>query len=374
MFQFLSSNSSGENLKAVVDQLVAAISQPEMKLVMFFTSKKYDIRQVGQLFRERFPSVAVVGCTTAGEISDLGFTEGSISAFSIAADDFEVAPYLIKDIKQRAILAKNDLLATAEKIGITPNSEDGFVITLIDSGQSAEEKVLSILSNTFPKLNLVGGSAASEDFKEQLVSVNGETEANAAVVIFIRTSREFLIYKENIYVPTNIELDVTKVDIQKRLVLEFNGKPATEEYARNLGISLDYLKANFQDVFFENPVGRTFGDDVWITDPISIVDETGIGFAALIMSHTTVKLLKPVNALTEAAKTIETVKQKLPNCKGVILFNCFFRYLQFKKDNQRELIAAEYKKLGSICGFNTHGEQLNRHHMNQTLTLVAFGE
>lgn len=72
--------------------------------------------------------------------------------------------------------------------------------------------------------------------------------------------------------------------------------------------------------------------------------------------------------------TVQTVKQKLPNCKGVILFNCFFRYLQFKKDNQRELIAAEYKKLGPICGFNTHGEQLNRHHMNQTLTLIAFGE
>lgn len=374
MFQLLTGNQSGENARSVVDQLVTSIRQPQMKLVMFFCSKKYDIQEVARIFKEMLPDVHVVGCTTAGELSNRGFTEGSISALSIAADDFEVVPYLMKDIKQKVLFAKNDLLNVASEIGLTPDSADGCILTLIDSSQTAEEKILTLLCNTFPKLNLVGGSAADEDFQETLVSVNGETMENAAAIIFIRTSHEILLYKENIYTPTDIQLEVTNADMQKRLVLELNGKPAAEEYARILGISLDYLKNNFRDVFFQNPLGRTFGEDIWITAPTAIVDDKAIAFAALILPRTVVKLLKPIDAVAEAAKTVQIVKQKLPNCKGTILFNCLLRYLQFKKDNQREVIAQEYAKLGPICGFNTHGEQLQRHHMNQTLTLIAFGD
>jgi|SRR5690554_133987 len=374
MFQMLTGNQSGEDVRSVVAQLVASIRQPQLKLVMFFCSKKYEISEVAQIFKGYLPDVDVVGCTTAGELSNRGFTEGSISALSIAADDFEVAPYLVKDIKKKALFAKEDLLSTAGKIGLTPDSDNGFILTLIDSSQAAEEKILTLLCNTFPQLNLVGGSAADEDFQETLVSVNGETMENAAAIIFVKTSHEILLHKENIYTPTDIQLEVTSANIQKRQVLELNGKPAAEEYARILGISMEQLRNNFRDVFFANPLGRTFGEDIWITAPTAIVDDQAIAFASLILPRTMVKLLKPIDALAEAAKTVQTVQQKLPNCKGVILFNCLLRYLQFKKDHQREQIAQEYAKLGPICGFNTHGEQLQRHHMNQTLTLIAFGD
>lgn len=374
MFQMLTGNQSGEDVRSVVAKLIATIRQPQMKLVMFFSSKKYDIKEVAKIFKEYLPDVHVVGCTTAGELSNQGFTEGSISALSIAADDFEAAPYLMKEINRKVLFAKDDIIRVAETIGLSHDSEDGFILTLIDSSQAAEEKILSLLRNNFPKLDIVGGSAADEDFKETLVSVNGETMENAAAIVFVRTSHEMLFHKENIYTPTDIQLEVTKANIQQRLVLELNGKPAAEEYARILGIDVGYLRENFRDVFFSNPLGRTFGEDIWITAPTSIVDDKAIAFASLILPGTRVKLLKPVDAVAEAVKTVETIKQKLPNCKGAILFNCLLRYLQFKKDNQTEIIAREYAKLGPICGFNTHGEQLQRHHMNQTLTLVAFGD
>lgn len=66
MFQLLTANQSGEDVRSVVAQLVATIRQPQMKLVMFFTSKKYDIKEVAQIFKEYLPEVDVVGCTTAG--------------------------------------------------------------------------------------------------------------------------------------------------------------------------------------------------------------------------------------------------------------------------------------------------------------------
>ena len=91
MFQMLTGNQSGEDVRSVVAKLIDTIRQPQMKLVMFFSSKKYDIKEVAKIFKEYLPDVHVVGCTTAGELSNQGFTEGSISALSIAADDFEAA-------------------------------------------------------------------------------------------------------------------------------------------------------------------------------------------------------------------------------------------------------------------------------------------
>ena len=164
---------------------------------------------------------------------------------------------------------------------------------------------------------MVGGSAADEDFKETLVSVNGETMENAAAIVFVRTSHEILFHKENIYTPTPIQLEVTKANIQRREVVELNGKPAAEEYARILGIELDYLKENFRDVFFENPLGRTFGEDIWITAPTAIVDDNAIAFASLILPRTIVKLLKPVDAVAEAARTCKPLSRSCLIAKGL---------------------------------------------------------
>lgn len=40
MFQMLTGNQSGEDVRSVVAKLIATIRQPQMKLVMFFSSKK----------------------------------------------------------------------------------------------------------------------------------------------------------------------------------------------------------------------------------------------------------------------------------------------------------------------------------------------
>jgi hypothetical protein len=39
MFQMLTGNQSGDDVRSVVAKLVANIRQPQMKLVMFFSSK-----------------------------------------------------------------------------------------------------------------------------------------------------------------------------------------------------------------------------------------------------------------------------------------------------------------------------------------------
>ena len=361
--------------KQAIESVISSIKQSDTKLVMFFASAKYDFELVSKTINAEFLSAEVIGCTTAGEIGPKGFSENSIVAMSIAADDFTPATAVIKDVDFRAMLSKNDILNAISKTGMDVNSpnfkEQGFGIMLIDGMKATEEKMLSGLNSIFDDFTIVGGSAGDDGkFQKVYVSANGEVLTNAAVITFIKTSKKFAIYKENIYVPTDIEFKVTKCDMPKRTVYEFNGRPAADVYAEALGIKREDISKNFQS----NPIGRQFGDSIWIASPFQVLDDGSIQFFSQIMPNATVKLLKPINSVEEAKKSVREIKSKVPNPKAVIGFNCILRYMQFKQEGSCPSIYNELSNLGEVIGFNCYGEQYGKYHVNQTFTLITIGE
>ena len=362
--------------KQAIESVISSIKQPDTRLVMFFVSQKYDFELVSKVINAEFLSAEVIGCTTAGEIGPKGFTENSIVAMSIAADDFTPASVIIKDVDVSAMLSKNDIVNAISKTGMDLNSsnlkQQGFGIMLIDGLKGTEEKMLSGLNSILDDFTIVGGSAGDGmDFKKVYVSANGEVFTNAAVITFVKTNKKFTIHKENIYVPTDIEFKVTKCDIPKRIVYEFNNRPAADVYAEALGIKSKDLSFNN---FKSNPIGRQFGDSIWITSPFQVFDDGSIQFFSQIMPNATVKLLKPINSIEEAKKSVKEIKSKVANPKVVICFNCLLRYLQFKEENSCPSIYNELSSLGETIGFNCYGEQYGKFHVNQTLTLIAIGE
>lgn len=366
--------SKSADTKEAVNSVVSSISQSDIKFVIFFASSKYDFTLVSKSMKEAFKSAEVIGCTTAGEIGSQGFTEGTLVAMSIAADDFTPATAVIKDIKKRAMLGKNEVINAFNKTGMDINdvavNKKGFGILLIDGMQAAEEKVMSVFSLIFKEFPILGGSAGDDlKFKETFVSANGEVYSNAAVVTFIKTGKKFYPYKENIYAPTEKELKVTKVDLESRTVFEFNNLPAIQEYAAALNVPKDKL----QSCFMSSPLGRQFSDSIWITSPYRIEGD-GIQFYAQLMQNSVVRVLKAIDPVEEARKTVEKIKENVPNVKGIIAFNCILRYLQFKSQNVCSPVYNELSKLGEVIGFSTYGEQYYKHHVNQTLTLIALGE
>lgn len=368
--------NDSSDVKTAVNSVISEINQNDVKLVIFFSSPKYDFSEVSKLMNESFKSAEVIGCTTAGEIGPKGFTQGSLVAMSIAADDFEVSTAIIKDIKTRAMFGKSDIMKAFNKTGLDINdpnvNKKGFGILLVDGLLAAEEKVLSVLNSALKDFTIVGGSAADDlKLKEVFVSSNGEVYKNAALVTFVKTSKKFFAYKENIYAPTDKELTITKSDLESRIVYEINNMPAADAYAKALGIPREKLT---EECFFSNPVGRQFGNSIWIASPWQLLDNGAIQFYAQVMPNTVVKILKPVNTVEEARNTVKAVKAAVPNVKGIIGFNCLTRYMQFKGENTCGPIYNELSNLGQVIGFVSYGEQFGGQQVNQTLTLIALGE
>jgi hypothetical protein len=365
------------NVSTAVSELVSQIKQPDLKLIAFFASNSYDFTALSKEMKDKFPTTEIIGCTTAGELSKRGFTDNSIVALGIASDDFTPVSTVIKNIHSTPMLYRKDVANTFKKCGLDPldpdSSKKGFGILLIDGLQSAEEKVLSVVNSIVkvPNFQFIGGSAGDGlDFKNTYVCLNGDVYSDAAVVTFVKTNKQFYIHKEDIFHTTEKSMTVTKANIRERIVYELNNKPAAQVYAEALGIP----KQDLPKYFASNPIGRRIGSKVWTASPFQVMEDDSIKFYSQVFQGALIDVLCPEDTLAQAKDTVKSIREKIPNIKAVIAVNCILRTLQFKEQNQCNIIGGELAQLGELIGFSSYGEQLCKMHLNQTLVLLALGE
>lgn len=377
MLNVCSGYSQSADVSVAVTEIERQIRQPQLKLVVFFASNVYDFTALSKEMRNKFPEVELIGCTTAGEISKNGFTEKSVVALGIAADNFVPVSTVIKNIHSTPMLFRNEVADTFKKAGLDPAdpacSSKGFGILLIDGLRSAEEKVLSVVNSVIknPDFQLIGGSAGDGlEFKNTYVCLNGEVYSDAAVVTFIKTNKKFYIHKEDIFRTTEKSMTVTKANIRERRIYELDDKPAAQTYAEYLGIH----KNELSKYFMSNPIGRRVGNKVWTASPFQILADDSIQLYSQVFQGALVDILSPEDVIEKAQDTVKAIKEKIPNVKATIAVNCILRTLQFKDQNKCGAVSAELAKLGQFIGFSSYGEQLCKMHLNQTLVVLALGE
>jgi hypothetical protein len=377
MLNVRSGYSQSPSAAVAAAEIASQILQQELKLIIFFASNIYDFTVLSKEMKKRFSGVELIGCTTAGELSNKGFTERSVVALGIAADNFTPVSTVVKDIHSTPMLYRKKVESAFKEAGFDPAdpacSQKGFGIVLIDGLQGAEEKVLSVVNSVIkaPDFQIIGGSAGDGlEFKNTYVCLNGDVYSDAAVVTFIKTNKKFYIHKEDIFCTTEKSMTVTKANIRERLVQQLDNKPAAQAYAEYLGIP----KHELAKYFTCNPLGRRIGSKIWTASPFQVMSDDSIKFYSQIFQGTLVDILCPEDVIKKAEDTVKAVKEKIPGVKAVIAVNCILRTLQFKEQNHCGRISAELSQLGQVVGFSSYGEQLCKMHLNQTLVLLALGE
>lgn len=295
-------------------------------------------------------------CSTAGEYTDKGYRNGVISGFEYNRDEAEIVP-----IQSPPALSKEKLQKGYERVRHNPNA---FLLLLCDGLSGMEEKIITTLFFMDDKFKVIGGSAGDAlTFTETPIYIGGKKVHS--VGIYFDSKRKTCLLKENIYVPSNRELLVTDADPMKRIVKTFNGKPASTEYARVLGVSESELPKHFAN----NPLGIIYGNETYIASPQQINKDRSITFYCQIMPNSFVQILAPVDAAVKINETLKT----LPFKPGFMLvINCILRSLKFQQEG---LWAMEDKALLGCCsntaGFISYGEQYYQRHVNQTMVLLA---
>src|SRR4051794_30743238 len=81
---FRRAHSSALDAREAARELHAGLRQDELALVVFFCSSHYDLDALADELNTLFPGVAMVGCTTAGEIGPAGYCQRSLSGTSFS--------------------------------------------------------------------------------------------------------------------------------------------------------------------------------------------------------------------------------------------------------------------------------------------------
>ncbi|MEM5580817.1 FIST N-terminal domain-containing protein [Roseibium sp. AS2] len=337
--------------------------------VLFFMPDHLDPEKVAAQLSGRMPSAAVFGCSTAGQITSVGYENDALLVIAFPRRHFRCSSTLIKPLKPGSIeRTANQAQVLAERFSRTGNWKT--VAFVIADGMSKQEDLLvAALNAGLRDIPVFGGSAGNGlAFNETYVLHGGVAHQNAALLLLIETDLSFGGVGFDHFRPTDRQMVVTGAVPEERLVMEINGVPAAREYARYVNCAVEDLSPR---VFAENPVLVRSGKSWHVRAIQQVADNDGLWFLSAIDDGL-------VLTLGQGTEILNTLEQGLEQCRGehgdpdfIIGFDCYLRRLEIE---QNELVedASRVLTRNRVFGFNTYGEQHLGVHVNQTFVGVAF--
>lgn len=357
-----------------VRELGEALSDPEASLIVFYCSPLYDLDALARELESRFGGVPVVGCTTAGEITPIGYLQGSITAVSIGGPGLRAACGRIDSLSDfklaRGEALGESLLAKLSRMGSAPTGKSAFGFLLVDGLSMQEEALVSSLYRSLRDIQLFGGSAGDGTrFGRTHVYHEGAFHTDSAVFTLVQTDYPFRVFKTQHFVSGAEKMVVTEANPSERVVTEINGEPAGREYARMVGLEVDKLTPM---IFSAHPVVVTIGGETYVRSIQKVNEDESLTFFCAIEKGIVLTVARGVDLVENLEQAFQTVRDQIGPPQLTLGCDCILRNLEADQRGLLDRIGA-IMRANNVIGFASYGEQFNAMHVNQTFTGVAIG-
>jgi len=355
--------------KLAAQELRRAIGDLDARFVLFFASPSHSPEALGEALAGEFGDVPSIGCTTAGELVSGSMLKKSVVL--LAGDDQTLRGAhvaLVEDMqREAAVAAALETLGRAAGSAPADLDPERYVGLVLHDGLSlAEEQVMSQLSAR-TNVPFVGGSAGDDArFERTYVYVNFAPHRGASALALLEPSGSFGILKTQSFEVTDRVLEVTQVDEATRTVQGFNGQPAAEEYARQLGVQPGELEKHFRC----NPLGLLMGDGKPYVRSPQRIDGSSVVFYCQVKPGMKLNVLRSLDIVEQTRKDLDAKLAEFGSCSAILNFHCILRTLELEAGGQCDAYAALFEKIPTI-GFSTYGESYIGH-INQTSTMVLL--
>ena len=357
--------------QVAAQQLFAALEQPDIKLAIFYCATSHDLPALADALRERFGDTPLIGCTTAGEITPLGYLDGTITGFSLAGDQVDVATLAIPLDPFETARTADAVHAIAHSSGPAgARPAHGFGFLLIDGLAMLEEQVVSCVHQHLGGLDLIGGSAADDTrFENAWLYWEGRFQQRLAVLTVVRTPLPFMTFRTHHFEPTGKRLVVTGANPAQRSVHEIEGRPAVEAYAEAVGIPVESLST---EVFSKHPVMVRVGGQYFVRSIGKLNDDRSLQFYCAIDEGIVLTMARELDLVQNLEETFATVRAAIGDPVLVLGCDCMLRRVATDVSGTRARVGEIFRR-HNVIGLATYGEQFNAMHVNQTFTGIAFG-
>jgi hypothetical protein len=358
-----------------VREVHEAIQGTDSALTILYCSPSYDLDVLGREIHRLFGDGPVIGCTTAGEITPLGYLEGTLMGVSISGGGLKAATVRIDGLKDFALArgdqAASQALTTLRELGAEdPSSLNTFGFLLVDGQCMREEALVNSLYRNLGPIQLFGGSAGDGTrYGQTFIYHDGAFRGDCAVFTLVNSQLAFHVFKTEHFVPTEEKMVVTGADPARRTVTEINGEPAAREYARVVGVEVDKLTPF---IFARHPVVVSVGNTPYVRSIQKVNEDQSIRFACAIDEGIVLTVARGLDMISDLEKTFAAVRARVGQPSLILGCDCILRFLEAQELGIQKQIG-DLMIENNVVGFATYGEQFNSMHVNQTFTGVALG-
>ncbi len=362
--------SSQPELGKAIEDIKDQLAQINPNFITFFASSYYSPDDISSQMAKLFPYAQVIGCSSSGEIISGKMLKNSIVVMAFDNETIaDVKLALVENISKENNVEK--AFKTFEEYYDEPMKQMDYKayvgMVFIDGLSLAEEKIMDTIGNLTSVL-FIGGSAGDDlKFEKTYIYANGKTYTNAALLTLIKPAKGYDFIKTQSFCTLDKKLVATKVNEEKREVLEFNNLPAAQAYAQALENNPEAESVG--DYFMKNPVGLMVGEEPYVRSPQRVVDNKMI-FYCQLKEGMELSLLDSTDIIFDTKKALDEKKKELEHIEGIINFNCILRTLDLEKQNRTQEYGEVFSDIPTI-GFSTYGEEFVGH-INQTATMLIF--
>lgn len=357
--------SCAPDAERAVAELADQLGAAELNALIFFCAPSYDLEVLGRAIQARF-DCPVVGCTTAGEIlAPMGYLDHSLVGVGFATPEISLVPRFIPALADFA-----DARDAALELPPVGPDEKQFGLLLVDGLSLLEERVVAKVHQHFRGGALVGGSAGDNlNFGHTHLYHAGRFHEQAALVAVFNTTLPFKTFQFQHFEPTETKLVITEAEVATRTVTEINGRPAAEEYARIVGLTLNELSPV---VFAAHPVMLRIGGEYYVRSIQKVNPDGSLTFFCAIEIGLVLTLATSRSLPDRLESQLAGLARELPGLQLILGCDCILRRLELRQRQEFARIA-EVLAPHPFVGFSTYGEQFGGIHVNQTLTGLAIG-
>lgn len=358
--------STATAAETAVQEIFSQCGQPDPSLTLVYFDDTYDHQQLCNSLRQ-LPG-PVIGCTSAGQLTALGFQSGGISGLCLTSSHLQAVPYLIHPLDTLA--EQVEVIAADVQDRLACSKLQAFGLLQVDGLAAREEALSATLYRALGDVPIVGGSAGDMlRFKNTFVYYDGKLLSNGAVFTLCMTSLPFTVFKHQHFEPTPKRLVITEADPNERLVREINGAPAVVAYAGLIGVEVSELNAS---IFSRYPLMLRIGKEFFVRSIAGVESDGSLKFYCAIDKGLVLTIGEGQSAAEALKRSFDQVREEIGEPVVIFGCDCILRRLEMEERGIEGEIG-QVMAQNRVFGFSTYGEQFNSLHVNQTFTGVALG-
>lgn len=365
--------ASGHSLEARTEtavqeatrQALAGLSGRAPTAGFVFVASQHKLTRALSAAEAAAPGAAIIGCTTAGELTERGVLRNGVAVLLLATEGVVARGYATgaKADPDRAANQLCDSYADAQRLATSRGAPASTTVVLVDGLSGAGDRLVSgVLKATRAFQQIVGGAAGDDGaFVATHVGAGSRATSDGAAALHFFGSRRWGVGVDHGLRPGPTRHRVTRAE--GNVVHEIDHRPAFDLYrahAKARGVDLSAASAG--PYLIANELGVFFLDELRAARAPLSVDKAGaLTCAAEVPEDATIAILDgdPDHMVAAARRAAQEAHAALAGtpAAAVLVFDCVCRQTILGDAVSRELeaIRGVFPRT-PIAGFFTYGE------------------